>query len=72
MSPQQEAVLKYMKTNGGITSYDAFSKLRITRLSAVIYDLKDIGYNIDKVYEQNKKTGTSYARYFLVKKNGKK
>lgn len=41
-----ERVLEYMKKHGGITSYEAFSHLGVTRLSACIFCLRKAGYNI--------------------------
>lgn len=47
MSPQNEAVLNYMRTHNGISTFAAFEKLRITRLSARIKELRDIeGFKI--------------------------
>lgn len=40
-------VLEYMKLNGGITSKQANDELGITRLSAVILQLKKMGYQIE-------------------------
>lgn len=66
---QTEKVLDYMKRNGGITTMEAFSKLKITRLSGRIFDLKAEGYNIasETIVKKNKKTGetTRFARYYL-------
>lgn len=41
MSPQNKVVLDYMRLHNGITTYEAFDKLKITRLSARIKELKD-------------------------------
>lgn len=49
---QNEKVLQYLKINGSITSMDAFNKLRITRLSARIYDLRKMGHTIGSVYRR--------------------
>lgn len=49
---QTQAVLKYMQTFGSITSLEAFRDLGITRLAAVIWDLKhDYGVPIKAVRE---------------------
>ena len=68
METQEKIVLNYLEKNGSITSLEAFKKFYITRLSAVIFNLKAKGYEIDKVYETNKRTKKHYARYFLVTK----
>ena len=51
---QQAAVLAYIMQHGSITSMDAFEHLGVTRLSAVVYNLKDKGYNIISESEQVK------------------
>ena len=43
---QKEAVLEWLKTDGSITSMEAFEHLGITRLSAVVFDLRKLGYAI--------------------------
>lgn len=48
---QEEQVLAYMQQHGSITTWEAFMKLNITRLSGRIYDLRDQGYDIDMHYE---------------------
>lgn len=66
---QCEKIIDYMMRNGGITSMEAFRKLKITRLSGRIYDLREQGYNItsEPVVKKNKKTGEvqRFARYTL-------
>ena len=39
---QTEMVLKYLEEYGSITTWESYSKLFITRLSAKIYDLKHL------------------------------
>jgi len=46
---QTMRVLNYMRTHGGITSMDAFRDFGITRLSARIFDLRKLGYDISNV-----------------------
>lgn len=43
---QKDAVLKYIEEVGSISSFDAFREFGITRLSAVIYDLRKLGYDV--------------------------
>jgi|TARA_R110000737_G_scaffold1032_1_gene2980 hypothetical protein len=45
---QKQRVLVYLKEGKAITSLDAFYELGITRISAVIYNLKQDGHVIDK------------------------
>lgn len=61
---QNHRVLKYIMEHGSITTYEAFEKLRITRLPARISDIKAIGCPI---YKETivKKDGTHYSKYFM-------
>lgn len=47
---QEDLVLDYMKSNKGITSIEAYDKLGVTRLSAVIFNLRE-HYDIQDVWE---------------------
>ena len=62
-------VLRYIEQFGSITSLEAFEDLRVTRLSARIKDLKQLGYPIFSKTEHYFHDGvyTHYARYFLEK-----
>ena len=65
---QTTRVLNYMQQYGSITSLEAFRDLGITRLSAVIFDLRK-DYNIDSKTEKSKNSygeNTSYSRYYLA------
>lgn len=53
---QNEMVLKYLEENGSITTYECYSQLYITRLSARIFDLK-------------KKYGLEFEEQWVTKKN---
>jgi hypothetical protein len=62
-------VLTHLKVKGSITSLEAFELYGATRLSAIIFDLRKKGYNIETT------DGTcidryghrcNYARYVLV------
>lgn len=46
MNNQKQRVLDYMQSGYTITSLDAFRELGITRLAAVIYNLKNDGHLI--------------------------
>lgn len=63
---QKQMVLDYMERFGSITSLDAFRDLGITRLSAVIFDLRAEGHEIKATDESGtNRFGelTRYARY---------
>ena len=66
---QNEKVLSYLKTHTGITSWNAFEQLGITRLSARIHDLRDKGHIIENVvHESVNRDGekTRFVEYRLV------
>lgn len=50
---QKERVLQYMERFGSISTYEAFTDLGVTRLSAVVFNLKADGMEIE--------TKTEYA-----------
>lgn len=64
-----DRVEQYLRENGSITSWEAIQQFGITRLSAVIYDLRyKRGLNIGTHYETMKNRygdSVSFARYVL-------
>lgn len=65
---QKKRVLAYMKEHGGITSLEAFNELGVTRLSAVIFNLKADGVKVGKKAEKGlNRFGekTCFDRYFV-------
>ncbi len=60
---QNKKIVQYMRDNGGITSFEAFAKLHITRLSGRIHELRNNGYKIGMVWEEQ--NGARFGRYFL-------
>lgn len=66
---QTSEVLNYLKTHKkGITSIQAFEKFGATRLSAIIFNLRQKGYGIDSVaVESTNRYGDKvlYSRYIL-------
>lgn len=70
MVSQKSMVIDYMEEFGSITPIDAFRDLGITRLSAIVFNLKEEGHDIDKVIETGKNrfgNRTRYARYSFWK-----
>ena len=68
MKTQKEEVLEYLKNNKKITILEAIYQLGVTRLSAIIYNLKKDEYNIETQTKPIKaKNGrkTSVAEYIL-------
>ena len=67
---QKKMVLDYIREFGSITPIDAFRDLGITRLSAVVFNLREEGHDIKKVIETSKNSfgnQTRYARYSFGK-----
>lgn len=60
-------IIKYMKEHGGITSQDAFTHLGITRLSARIKELREMGYNIKTLMIESTNRYGELVRYGLYK-----
>ena len=70
MASQKQMVLDYIREFGSITPIDGFSDLGITRLSAVVFNLREEGHDIEKVIETSKNrfgNRTRYARYSFGK-----
>ena len=64
METQAQQVLTALRSSrNGLTSMDAFHQFQITRLSARVFELRQIGYDISTVTETKKRK--TYARYFL-------
>lgn len=66
---QKSKVLNHLQNHRCITSMEAFSKYGATRLSAIIFDLRDEGYMIktNKVTKKNKDGNVcNYAEYSLM------
>lgn len=65
---QTEDILKYMREEGSITSMDAIREFGATRLSAIIFSLRERGYDIETQMEVGKNRyghTVEYARYIL-------
>lgn len=65
---QTERVIKHLKEYGSITPLEAIREYGITRLGARIWDLRDLGYDIETQTETSKNRfgdKTSYAKYVL-------
>ena len=66
---QREKVLRFLRDTGSITPMDALREFGIMRLAARIWELKKMGFSIEKVMEesQNRYGETvRYARYRLA------
>lgn len=69
MRGSKPRIIEYMKTHDGITSQAAFKDLGITRLSARIKELRELGYKIRTVmvdgYNRYNEP-VRYGHYILV------
>jgi len=54
MKGSKPRIIQYMKEHGSISSQDAFRDLGITRLSARIKELRDMGYDISTIMVDGK------------------
>ena len=57
-------VLSHLQREGSITSWDAIQLYRATRLSAIIFNLRDEGYNIES---KNKNGDGSHWTEYIYK-----
>ena len=60
---QTVKILRHLKRYGSITSLDAFENYRATRLSAIIYRLREEGFDIDTRRIQQKEA--NFGKYEL-------
>ena len=63
-----EKVLNHLKENGSITSLEAIDLYGATRLSAIIFNLRNRGYNIETIdlpFVDRFGTKSHYGKYVL-------
>lgn len=61
---QNASILHYLRNHGNITTFIAFKRFAITRLSGRIYELKRDGHLINATLVTRR--GKTYAAYSLV------
>lgn len=61
-----KAVLQFLQDGGIITDMKAVELCQSYRLSAIIFNLRKYGYNIQDRWIQNENTGSRYKEYWLV------
>ena len=69
---QKQRVIKYIKDFGSITTFQAYSDLGVTRLSAVMYNIKKDGIKVKTETGKAKNRygdSTCFARYSFVEQN---
>lgn len=66
---QTTAVLRHLKENKGITTFEAFTEYGATRLSAIIFNLRKRYEIVDEWIERVNRYGDTirFKRYILVK-----
>lgn len=57
-------VINHLREYGSITSWEAINNYKATRLSAIVFLLKERGYTFNSVREKNGKS--NWVRYYLV------
>lgn len=67
MKGSKPRIIEYMKKHKGITSQDAYKDLGITRLSARIKELRDLGYDISTIMIDGRNRYGEPVRYGLYK-----
>ena len=72
---QSEMIIKYLNEHGSVTTYESYSKLFITRLSARIFDIKHkYGIEFDEEWVTKKNIYgkiCSFKKYILKRKEEK-
>lgn len=69
MKTQNQMVLEHLKTHIGLTTYEAYEKYGITRLSSRIHDLREDGYPIlaiTRVEENRHGKKVNFSEYRLI------
>ena len=64
-------VLKYLQTHNGITSMEAFELFGATRLSAIIFNLRKYGFEIESIPMRGKNRygdPVNFVKYHLINK----
>lgn len=64
MKSKTELVKQHLTKKKTITSWDAINLYRATRLAAIIFNLRDIGWDI-KTMPMTDSDGNKYAKYIL-------
>ena len=66
MDSQSEQILKYLQAGNALTPLEALRKFNCLRLGARIYDLRQLGYQINSRLITDEHTKKRYASYSLV------
>ena len=66
---QCERILRHLKDNGSITTWESFTEYGITRLASRIWDLKQQGYKFEKNFKTKKNRydeNVSFVKYKII------
>jgi hypothetical protein len=63
---QEDIILEHLQQNGSITSWEAITRYRITRISAHIHTLRGRGHDITTEWKTN--NGKNFGIYSLAQK----
>jgi len=63
---QTDSIKKHLRTMGTITSWEAIQTYGATRLSAIIYNLRNNGWDIDSTDEPNSNGKGIHTLYTLI------
>lgn len=61
-----QKIIEYLEKKGSITSWEAITRFKYTRLSDIIFVLRRKGWIIDSEHKQNK--DSVWVQYNLIKK----
>ena len=63
---KSQMVLAHLMHHGSITTWEAITKYKATRLSAIIFNLRHKGYNIESLKKEN--DDCRFVEYILHEK----
>lgn len=66
---QEQRILEYLQDFGSITSWEAIKEFGVTRLSAIVFNLRKRGYNIETSFETAKNRYGDKVSYGVYKLN---
>lgn len=67
MKTQKQSVLEHLQKRKSITSWEAITLYRATRLADIIFKLKSEGYKIIAIMKADQLTGKRWAEYKYLK-----
>lgn len=68
LTAQQRILVRHFQRGMGLTQLEAIGVYNMYRLPARVFELKDKGYNVQRVLKTDP-TGKRYAKYFIPVSN---